>query len=155
MDQLALTFAPHENSFRRLTPRAHAPSSIAWGYENRTVAVRIPGGPHEARRIEHRVAGADANPYLVLASILGGALLGIQRELKPPMPVTGDAYVQTLPKLPPDWASAIAAFAHGDLISEIYSGRLSRMLVNCKEQELSYFRRQVSNFEYDTYLETV
>jgi len=155
MAQLALTFAPHENSFRRLVPGAHAPSSIAWGYENRTVAIRIPGGSPKARRIEHRVAGADANPYLVLASILGGALLGIERQLQPADPITGDAYAIDLPQLPPDWASAIATFARGKLVSEIYSNRLHRMFVNCKEQELSYFRRQVSNFEYDTYLETV
>src|SRR5262249_30020903 len=98
MAQLALTFAPHENSFRRLVPGAHAPSSIAWGYENRTVAIRIPGGSPKARRIEHRVAGADANPYLVLASILGGALLGIERQLQPAGPITGDAYAIDLPQ---------------------------------------------------------
>jgi glutamine synthetase len=155
MSQMSLSFAPHENSFRRLVPRAHAPSSIAWGYENRTVALRVPGGSPKARRFEHRVAGADANPYLVLASILGGALLGIERQLQPPEPVSGDAYALDLPRLPPDWASAIAVFDRGDLVQEIYSRRLQRMLVNCKEQELSYFRKQVSNFEYDTYLETV
>ena len=155
LPQLALTFAPHENSFRRLVPGAHAPSSVAWGYENRTVALRVPGGSTKARRFEHRVAGADANPYLVLSSILGGALLGIEREIEPPPPITGDAYSQNLPGLPPDWASAIAAYAEGGLINDIYSKRLQRMVVNCKEQEMKFFRKQVSNFEYHTYLETV
>ena len=70
MPESMLIFAPHYNSYRRLTPGTHAPTSAGWGYENRTAAIRIPGGDSKARRIEHRVAGADANPYLVLASIL-------------------------------------------------------------------------------------
>ncbi|WP_158966593.1 glutamine synthetase family protein [Chachezhania sediminis] len=155
MQENALVFAPHENSFRRLLPGAHAPSAIAWGYENRTAAIRIPGGSHKARRIEHRVAGADANPYLVLASILGGALLGIEGEWTPPDPIVGDAYSMDLAHLPPDWASAIDAFARGKTVESIYSKRLKRMFVQCKQQELRRFTRHVTDFEYHSYLETV
>jgi glutamine synthetase len=155
MQENALVFAPHENSFRRLLPGAHAPSSVAWGYENRTVAVRIPGGSPKARRIEHRVAGADANPYLVLASILGGALLGIEGKWEPPAPVTGDAYSQNLETLPPDWASAIEAFSRGPHVTQIYARRLQRMFVQCKLQELRRFTRHVTEFEYHSYLEAV
>ena len=155
MQENALVFAPHENSFRRLLPGAHAPSSVAWGYENRTVAVRIPGGSPKARRIEHRVAGADANPYLVLASILGGALLGIEGKWEPPTPVTGDAYSQNHETLPPDWASAIEAFSRGPHVTQIYARRLQRMFVQCKLQELRRFTRQVTEFEYHSYLEAV
>ncbi|MCP1169667.1 glutamine synthetase family protein [Limimaricola litoreus] len=151
----ALTFAPHENSFRRLLPGAHAPSNVAWGYENRTVAIRIPGGDHRARRIEHRVAGADANPYLVLASVLGGALLGIERELTPPPSITGDAYSLDLPHLPLDWATAIRAFQHGKLVPEIYSRRLQRMFVEAKKQEQARFNRHVTELEFHSYLEVV
>ncbi|MGO4854175.1 glutamine synthetase family protein [Phaeovulum sp. W22_SRMD_FR3] len=155
MQENALVFAPHENSFRRLLPGAHAPSSVAWGYENRTTAIRIPGGSPKARRIEHRVAGADANPYLVLASVLGGALLGIERGWTPAEPITGDAYTQDLGHLPYDWASAIEAFARGPLIGDIYSRRLQRMFVQCKQQELRRFTRHVTDFEYHSYLEAV
>ncbi|WP_434291220.1 glutamine synthetase family protein [Celeribacter sp. SCSIO 80788] len=155
MAQCTLTFAPHENSFRRLAPGAHAPSAIAWGYENRTVAVRVPGGSPKARRIEHRVAGADANPYLVLASILGGALLGIENKWEPEAPVSGNAYDQDLPRLPLDWASAIEAYRVGPHIPQIYSAQLQRMLTDCKRQELRVFKRRVTDFEYHTYLETV
>ena len=83
MAETTLLFAPHFNSYRRLRPGTHAPSAAAWGYENRTVAIRIPGGSPQARRIEHRVAGADANPYLVLAGILAGAIVGIEHEMVP------------------------------------------------------------------------
>ncbi|MFC3568108.1 glutamine synthetase family protein [Paracoccus simplex] len=155
MQENALVFAPHENSFRRLLPGAHAPSAIAWGYENRTAAIRIPGGSPKARRIEHRVAGADANPYLVLASILGGALLGIENQWEPPPPITGDAYSLDLDSLPPDWASAIEAFSRGALVERIFSKRLRRMFVQCKQQELRRFTRHVTEFEYHSYLEAV
>ncbi|KAF0675112.1 glutamine synthetase family protein [Profundibacterium mesophilum] len=155
IQQNALTFAPHENSFRRLLPGAHAPSSVAWGYENRTAAIRIPGGDHKARRIEHRVAGADANPYLVMTSVLGGALLGIEREIAPAPPITGDAYSLDLPHLPLDWATAVRAFATGGLVPEIYSRRLQKMLTECKRQEQARFNRHITEFEYQTYLEIV
>lgn len=155
MAENTLVFAPHENSYRRLLPGSHAPSAVAWGYENRTVAIRIPGGSHKARRIEHRVAGADANPYLVLASILGGALLGIEGQWEPPAPLVGDAYTQELETLPPDWASAIEAFEKGVHVEQVYSKRLRRMFVQCKLQELRRFTRHVTDFEYHSYLEAV
>ncbi|MBR9863847.1 MAG: glutamine synthetase [Rhodobacteraceae bacterium] len=155
MQQNSLTFAPHENSYRRLMPGAHAPTGVAWGYENRTAAIRIPGGNHKARRIEHRVAGADANPYLVLTSILGGALHGIENKMQPPAPITGDAYRQKLTHLPLDWASAIEAFAEGTHVPEIFSEQLQTLLVECKAQELKRFSRHVTDFEYHSYLEIV
>lgn len=155
MAETTLLYAPHFNSYRRLRPGTHAPSSAAWGYENRTVAVRIPGGSPKARRIEHRVAGADANPYLVLAGVLAGALVGIERQMAPPPPVTGDAYSLNLPGLPPDWASAINAFAAGDIVKDTLPVILRDLLVACKRQEMSTFALQVTDFEYETYLDMV
>ncbi|WP_458791044.1 glutamine synthetase family protein [Yoonia sp. MH D7] len=155
MAENTLTFAPHENSYRRLLPGAHAPTSIGWGYENRTSAIRIPGGNHKARRIEHRVAGADANPYLVMASILGGALVGIEGKMVPAPAIIGDAYSQNLPSLPMDWASAIDTFRRGTYVQAVFSKRLQTMLVECKVQELRKFARMVTDFEYHSYLEVV
>ncbi|MCB1381089.1 MAG: glutamine synthetase [Alphaproteobacteria bacterium] len=155
MPETTLLYAPHFNSYRRLRPGTHAPSAAAWGYENRTVAIRIPGGSKKARRIEHRVAGADANPYLVLAGILAGALTGIEREIPPPPPVTGDAYSMRLKGLPPDWASAIDAFALGPIVEATLPTMLRDMLVACKRQEMATFALQVTDFEYDTYLDAV
>ena len=155
MQENTLTFAPHENSYRRLLPGAHAPTSVAWGYENRTAAIRIPGGSSKARRIEHRVAGADANPYLVVASILGGALVGIEDGMEPAAPISGDAYNMKLDHLPLDWATAIEAFRRGGRVQRVYSKRLQTMLVESKMQELKRFARQVTDFEYDTYLDVV
>ncbi|KQZ93877.1 glutamine synthetase [Mesorhizobium sp. Root157] len=156
MAESTLVFAPHFNSYRRLRPKSYAPTAVAWGYENRMVAIRIPGGPSSARRIEHRVSGADANPYLVLAAILGAALIGIERQLSPGEPTTTDVYDRRdLSKLPPDWASAIASFEHGDLVPEIFPDALRGSLVACKKQELETFALRVNNFEFETYLEAV
>ncbi len=155
MAESTLVFAPHFNSYRRLRPRSYAPTAVAWGYENRMVAIRIPGGPAAARRIEHRVSGADANPYLVLAAILGAALIGIERQLSPGEPTGGEGQGLPLAKLPPDWASAIAAFETGKRVAEIFPAVLRDAFIACKRQELNTFALNVSDFEIETYLESV
>jgi glutamine synthetase len=81
----SLIFAPHRNSYRRLTP--NAPRRLRGLLGLRGGGVRIPGGANAARRVEHRVAGADANPYLVLAAVLGAALEGIENRIEPPEPM--------------------------------------------------------------------
>ena len=155
MQESALIFAPHMNSYRRTQPGTHAPTGVSWGYENRTAAVRIPGGSNAARRIEHRVAGADANPYLVLATVLGAALEGIQHEVSPPPSVVGDAYEQATEHLPIDWATAIQGFEDGSYMQRIFAPVLRNMLLSCKRQELSVFAGHVTDFEYHSYLEIV
>ncbi|MEE9322230.1 MAG: glutamine synthetase family protein [Granulosicoccus sp.] len=152
MAESTLVFAPHFNSYRRLRPDTHAPVAICWGYENRTAALRIPGGPVSARRIEHRVAGADANPYLVMAAILGAALEGIERQIEPMNPINGNSYGLDLPLLPTDWLSSIDAFESGVLINRVFSPVLRRLFVSCKKQEMAKFVTQVSDFEYQSYL---
>ena len=71
MAHSTLIFAPHGPSYDRLVPGAHAPTGLSWAYENRTAAIRVPAGPPAARRIEHRVAGGDINPYLLVTAVLG------------------------------------------------------------------------------------
>lgn len=155
MAESTLLFAPHFNSYRRLRPDTHAPNSISWGYENRTTAIRIPGGNPKARRIEHRVAGADANPYLVIAGILGAALAGIEDHISPAAPFAGRAYSERLPKLPADWASAVNAFEDGKMVPRIFDSTLQTMFVACKRQEIAGFASQVTDLEFSAYLEVV
>ena len=88
MNESMLLFAPNLNSYRRFQRGTHAPMAPCWGYENRTVSVRVPADAPAATRIEHRVAGADANPYLVVAAILAGMLHGIE-QLQPPAAAGG------------------------------------------------------------------
>ena len=154
MAESTLVFAPHYNSYRRLRPNSYAPTAVAWGYENRMVAIRIPGGDTKARRIEHRVAGADANPYLAMAAVLGAALAGIRQKLSPAEPRISHAHGDDLDKLPRDWHSAIDAFETGRHVAEIFPDVLRSALVACKRQELEAFAGIISPFEYRTYLET-
>ncbi|MEY3532578.1 MAG: hypothetical protein RI979_602, partial [Pseudomonadota bacterium] len=117
MRDSALIFAPHQNSYERLVPGKHAPTSIAWGYENRTTAIRIPAGSPSARRIEHRVAGGDVNPYLMLAAILGAALDGIENQMEPASPIVGNAYAQEgLPQIPATWEDAVDALEQSTIV---------------------------------------
>ena len=117
---LALVFAPHGNSYERLVPESHAPTGICWAYENRTASVRVPGGSLAARRVEHRVAGGDVNPYLFLAAVLGSALNGIEDALAPPPPISGNAYDIDMPQIPATWAEAIDAFEASDLVRRMF-----------------------------------
>lgn len=134
-----LLFAPHANSYTRLLPGAHAPTGIGWGYENRTVALRIPNSPSSARRIEHRVAGGDINPYLLLTAILGTAHAGLSAQATPPAPITGNAYAQDLPQLAEDWATAIDLFASDKTLASLFPPLLIDMLTRTKRQELRKF----------------
>ncbi len=156
MPASTLIFAPHGNSYDRLVPSAHAPTSAAWAHENRTAAIRIPGGAPEARRIEHRVAGGDINPYLMLATVLGSAMMGIEENMTPPPPITGNAYeVADLPQLAPDWGSAIDRFASDPLIARILPADLITNLVMTKRQERTKFATRPPETHWLSYVESV
>lgn len=155
MPASTLIFAPHANSYARLVPGAHAPTGAGWGYENRTAALRIPGGPNAARRIEHRVAGGDINPYLTFAAILGAAITGIDDAMPPPAPITGNAYEADLPQLAADWGTAIDAFEADPLIARIFPADLIANLVMTKRQEHDHIDRMDPEDHWKVYLETV
>jgi glutamine synthetase len=156
MHDSALIFAPHQNSYERLVPGKHAPTAICWGYENRTAAIRIPAGNPEARRIEHRVAGGDVNPYLMLAAILGAALDGIEGAMEPPSPVVGNAYaIEDLPQIPGTWEAAIDAFESSAIMPRFMSPELIRNLVSTKRQELHYIGELSESEQVELYLDTV
>jgi len=155
MHDSALVFAPHSNSYDRMVPGAHAPTGICWAYENRTAAIRVPSGSHKARRIEHRVAGGDVNPYLMLAAILGAALTGIEDGAEPPAPITGNAYALDLPHIPDTWAGAIDAFESSDIVKRIFTPEMIRNLVLTKRQELHYMGELTPAEQAEIYLDTV
>ncbi len=156
MPDSTLIFAPFGNSYARMVPGAHAPINAAWGYENRTVAIRVPGGPAAARRIEHRVSGGDVNPYLMLAVVLGAALTGIEDNATPPPPVTGNAYAATgLPRLETDWSAAIERFAASPLIARILPEMLIANMAMTKRQELRRFAERPPDSHWLSLFEAV
>ena len=91
---LMLVFAPFVNSYRRFVAGSQAPVNLHWGYDNRTTGLRVPASPAAARRVENRIAGADANPYLAIAASLAAGLAGIEEQLQPSAPVQGNGYEQ-------------------------------------------------------------
>jgi glutamine synthetase len=146
-----LLLAPHRNSYRRLQRGVHGPLVPNWGYENRYVAMRVPNGEGAARRIEHRIAGADANPYLSLAVILAGILHGLERrELPEPPTQAGPGKPEA--KLPGNWETALAAFEQSTFIRDSLGAEFQRAMVEIKRVEQEQFLAQVSPLEYDSYL---
>ena len=105
-------FAPNANSYRRFRANSYAPVAPTWGVDNRTVSFRVPAGAPATRHVEHRVAGADANPYLALAALLAGVHHGLTHRIDPGAPVIGNGYDRkTEAKLPSNWFAAVEAFA--------------------------------------------
>jgi len=154
MPESMLIFAPHLNSYRRFQPGAHAPTTASWGYENRTTSLRIPASSNKARRFEHRPAGADANPYLVVAAILAGALHGLERRQEPPPVLAGDGYGDGNEAviLPLTWGAAIEAFDKGTELRRYLGETFMRAFGTTKAQELMELSRRVTDVEYATYL---
>ena len=146
-----LVFAPHRNSYRRFIAGGHAPVTPTWGYENRYVAMRIPTGDHKARRIEHRVAGADANPYLLQAVVLAGMLHGINNKLTPGEPTTHTSENVT-PTLPRTWQDAVTLFEQSEFIKDYLGEPFRHAFTAIKREEQLEFDRHISAFEYDSYL---
>ncbi|WP_083330850.1 glutamine synthetase family protein [Halofilum ochraceum] len=152
MYDAAAVFAPHANSWRRFQVGAHVPMGPTWGFDNRTTAVRVPLSSPAATRVEHRVAGADANPYLAVAAILAGIDHGLANAVQPPPETKGSAFNQHAPGLPETWESALGAFGESAFVAEYFGEEYRRLFTVCKRQEQARFRRDVPRFEYESYL---
>jgi glutamine synthetase len=150
-------FAPNANSYRRLRPEAYVPTHATWGYNNRGVAVRVPVSEPEDRRLEHRVAGADANPYLLAAVVLAGMLHGIERKIPAPEVLTGNAYTQRplAPALPTDWPTALARFGASAFLREYLGERFVRLYETARRGEMQDFALRLTPLDFDWYLGAV
>ncbi|TNE29148.1 MAG: glutamine synthetase [Alphaproteobacteria bacterium] len=147
--------AANINSYRRFQKGSHAPTKITWGYDNRSTAIRVPDSDIKNTRIEHRVAGADANPYLVLTVILGGILAGLDGEIDPGAPVSGNAYASRAETLPLTWDKAIARFQRSEFIADCLGENYRKLYAACKTQEKTLFDHMISDVEYNAYLRDV
>jgi len=147
--------APTANSYRRFQPEAYVPLNPSWAVNNRGVAFRVPAGPPASRRVEHRVAGADANPYLLAAMVLGGMLHGLERELDPGPALAGNAYRDNTPSIPLSWPEALAAFERSEFARDCLGERFARLYAQTRRGEMQDFGSYVSPLEYSWYLTTV
>jgi glutamine synthetase len=156
MGESMLVFAPHANSWRRFASQSYAPVSPTWGVNNRSVALRIPAGDIRARRIEHRPAGVDANPYLVAATVLAGIRKGLAEKIDPGPEVTGNGYnVETDIVMPDDWRSAIRAATASEFLKGALGEEMHRTFTAVKAAEHARVMRTVSEVDFDLYLHTV
>ncbi|WP_394514945.1 glutamine synthetase family protein [Pantoea sp. SGAir0215] len=141
--------APNVNAFRRFVPDAYVPLQASWGHNNRTVALRIPCGDLESRRIEYRVAGADANPYLVMATILAGMLHGLDTQLPLPQPVKGNGHEAEGLPLPIRQSDALYAFESSYPLQKLLGEKFAKVWFSCKNYELMQFERLITATEID------
>ena len=153
LDLLAL-FCPHANSYRRFQAHSYAPLNSSWGINNRTVSLRIPGGPPASRHIEHRICGADANPYLAAAAVLAGLHRGIRERLDPGEPVVGNGYAQAHPALPADWLTALRALEESVWAHEALGADYLHVYLAIKQTEYRQFMAEVGEQDWRWYLGT-
>ncbi len=155
MAECLLIFAPHLNSYRRFMPGYYAPMVAAWGYDNRSVALRVPEACGKGARVEHRVSGSDANPYLLAAAVLAGALDGIARGAEPSEPAGAEAGPGDGAPLPLSWTMAEQAFAGSDFVAEWLGPEFRHVFAAIKRQERATLMARVSDVEHAAYLRTV
>ena len=154
-DMMAL-FAPFGNSYRRYRAYNCAPLVASWGVNNRTVALRIPTGPASSRHVEHRICGADANPYAAAAAVLAGVHHGLTHRLDPGPPVSGDGYIDaTAATLPQHWQAAIDQFATSSLAREYFGQRFVDVYCAIKRTESNRYFSEIPQQDYDWYLHTL
>jgi len=149
-----LMFAPHANSYRRFVLNAFVPLNDCWGFNNRTVAMRIPHSDPANIRIEHRIAGADANPYLVAAAVLAGMLHGLESKGDPGPPIIGNAYEQTEARTL-FWRDTIQDFMASDFVKTAFGHEFQHIFGQQKLKEMRSFYTEVTTLEYDWYLRQV
>lgn len=144
--ELTLLFAPNINSYKRFADASFAPTSITWGRDNRTCALRLVGhGP--SLRLENRVPGGDVNPYLAVAGIIAAGLDGIMRDLPLPEPCTGNAYVSGAPRVPASLPAAIKAWQESDWVHDTFGGQVQEHYARMGWVEVEAFARAVTDWE--------
>jgi len=154
MNDTMAVCAPTANSYRRFQPEAYVPLNPSWSVNNRGVAFRVPAGPPASRRVEHRLAGAEANPYLLAALVLAGMHLGITRKLDPGPVLAGNAYRDTTPTIPLSWPEALTAFERSEFVREYLGERFTRLYAETRRGEMQDFSSYVTALEYSWYLTT-
>jgi glutamine synthetase len=154
MADSVLAFAPTANSYRRFRPECYVPLGPTWGLNNRGVALRIPADSPENRRVEHRVAGADVNPYLLSALVLAGIHKGIRHRIDPGEPVSGNPYREgvAVAGMPTNWYEAALAFERSAFVMEYLGADFQQLFATTRRAELRAFDNQVTPLEYDWYL---
>jgi len=155
MLDMQILFAPHANSYRRLQPGSYAPITCCWGYDHRAAAIRVPATHGKGARLEHRVAGADANPYLVVAAVLEGIHLGLENQSNPGMPITLEADLTQYDHLTGNWEVAIQTWLQSKAAEQMSTEEFHRMYGTSRTAEYEVFATTITGFECQTYARKV
>jgi glutamine synthetase len=148
MADFMAVWAQSANAYRRYVPKSYVSLAAHWGFNNRTVALRVPRANGAATRIEHRVAGADANPYLVIAAILAGMWYGIANEIDPGPAVEGNSETIDAPPLPTAWVNALDLFQRSGIVRGAFGASFQEVFARLKQSERSNFERIVTPLDY-------
>jgi len=145
-------FAPNVNSYRRFQPDMFAPVNRRWGVNNRSAGLRIPMGPGEARRVEHRCAGADANPYLALAAVLAGIHFGLENRIDPGAPAIGNVSRDPDAALPFTIDDALTRLGEARALADYLGEETLSLYRESKRIETERLRKIITEAEYEWYL---
>ncbi len=146
LPELTLLLAPNINSYKRFVAGSYAPTAISWGYDNRTCALRVVGSG-KSLRLEHRLAGADVNPYLALAAIVAAGLRGIEDGLQLEDPVSGNAYSAELPHVPTTLRAALELFRGSSMVRKAFGDDVVAHYARMAEHELEQFDQSITDWE--------
>ena len=138
--------APNVNSYRRLVPDSDAPTNVHWGFDNRTVSLRVPSSDPSNLRLENRVSGADANPYLAFAASLACGYLGMVERIKPSEPVEGSAY-RYAHTLPINLEEALDKLNYTKALKQVLGEKFVEAYQDVKFEEMQHYRRVISSWE--------
>lgn len=155
MAEATAIFAPNANSYRRLRPEMYAPVEPNWGANHRNVAIRIPISDEKNLRFEHRVSGADANPYLVTAAILAGVHHGLKNRCDPGRLIKEGEVISLKSRLPNRWYAAIDKFSRSKVLPAYLGTEFCQSFVLNRRDEEACFHNVVSNTDFDWYLRAV
>ncbi len=156
MPELLIMLGPNLNSFKRFVPGIFSPIAATWGYENRTCALRVIRGAAKSQRIECRTPGADANPYLSLACLLGSGLYGIEHEIEPTAPMEGNIYDQKIPagqRFPVSFRAGIDLFRASKAARELFGNRFVEAYTATRDSQDREFRAVVTDAELRRFFE--
>jgi glutamine synthetase len=150
--ELAIFFAPTINSYKRFMAASWAPTTLAWGHDNRTCGFRVVGHG-SALRVETRIPGADVNPYLAFAALIAAGLHGIEQELEPPPAVEGNAYESDVERFPSTMVEAVAALETGTMARSALGDQVVDHYLNYARTEQRLFDQVVTCYERERLFE--
>jgi glutamine synthetase len=155
MREFTAFYCPTVNSYKRRVPGSWSPVSAGWGEDNRTAALRVIANDESSCRMENRLPGADANPYLALSACIASALHGIENELEPPEPVVGNAYDKPGTELPASLTEAITALENGEVARKAFGDMFVDHYLSTRIWERDRHREAVGDWELKRYFDRV